>query len=423
METERTGYRKTTISWCLYDWADSAFATVVIAAVLPVYYSSVAAAHLSAAEATIYWSYTVAISLLLTAFVAPVIGAVSDSTNKKKLGLKVCAGIGIFFTALLYFTGPGAWIYASVVYVIAHAGYSLSEIFYNSLLKFVSKPYDVDRVSTLGYAMGYLGGGLLLGICVLFFMFMEDQSFAARISFLLVAIWWTVFTVPIILNVDEPIANPRNAMSRGNYIREGFGRVTNTFREIRRYRELFVFLIAFWLYNDGIGTIIRLAVIYGAEIGIGSMALIGALLVTQFVGIPFSILFGKLANRIGSKRSIYLGLVVYTIISVSAFFMQTAVHFWILAILVGTVQGGTQALSRSFFSNLVPAHKASEFFGFYGMSSKFAGVAGPLIFALVSQITGDSRLGIISLVVFFVSGITVLAMVDEKKGKEAADSG
>lgn len=405
-------YRKQIYSWCMYDWGSSAFSTVIISAILPVYYSQVAASGLPSGKATIYWSYTLTISLLIVAVMAPVMGAIADNTNKKKFLLSLNASIGVVFTALLYFSGSEKWLYASVIFIVANIGLSLSEIFYNSLLKFVAKPSDLNNVSALGYALGYLGGGLLLGINLAFFKFFEDQDFAARLSFLSVAIWWGVFTIPILLNVKEPLTEVKKT---GNFVKEGFLRLKNTFRDIRQYRQLFLFLLAFWIYNDGIGTIIKLAAIYGSEIGIGSLSLIAALLVTQFVGIPFTILFGRMSYLIGTKNCIYIGLSVYALISVAAFFMETAMHFWILAILVGTVQGGTQALSRSFFGMMIPARKASEFFGFYGMSTKFAGIMGPLTFAVVGQLTGSSRLAIISLIIFFVAGMVLLSFVEEEK--------
>ncbi len=407
------------LSWCMYDWANSAFATTVMAAVLPIYYSQVAGAGLPGNTATAYWGYTAAGALLITALLAPIMGAIADYSGVKKKLLLTFAALGIFATALLYFVTTGDWLMASLFFIIGNIGFATSEVFYNSLLPHVAGPEKIDQVSTKGYALGYLGGGILLGINVLMIELMSDTLLATRLSFITVSIWWAIFTIPLLRNVREPKVKEKTP-PHINPFTGGFKRIGATFKELRSYRQLFLFLVAFWIYNDGIGTIIKMAAIYGAEIGIGQTALIGALLMTQFVGIPFSFAFGRLARPIGAKNSIMLGLFVYTLISIGGYFMETALHFWILAFLVGTVQGGTQALSRSFFGAMLPKSKTGEFYGFYGMSSKFAGIFGPLVFAIVSQIAGSSRLSIISLIVFFIVGGFLLSRVDEKKGIESA---
>jgi UMF1 family MFS transporter len=403
----------------MYDWANSAFATTVMAAVLPVYYSQVAGVDLPGNTATVYWGYTTAGALLITGLLAPIMGAIADYSGTKKKLLMTFATLGIFATALLYFVTTGDWLMASLFFILGNIGFATSEVFYNSLLPHIASPEKMDQVSTKGYALGYLGGGILLGINVLMIELMSDKILATRLSFVTVSIWWAIFTIPILRNVREPKVK-ENIGPHINPLAGGFKRVATTFKELRSYRELFLFLVAFWIYNDGIGTIIKMATIYGAEIGIDQTALIGALLMTQFVGIPFSFAFGRLAKYIGTKNSILLGLFVYTMISIGGYFMETALHFWILAFLVGTVQGGTQALSRSLFGSMLPKSKTGEFYGFYGMSSKFAGIVGPLVFAIVSQIAGSSRLSILSLIVFFILGAFLLSRVDEKKGIENA---
>lgn len=418
---KNTKNRWETLSWVMYDWASSAFATTVLAAVLPIYYSQVAGAEIGAHTATVYWGYTLSIALFLTAVISPVMGAIADYSGLKKKLLLTFAGIGIFATALLYFVTTGDWFIASLFFIFGNLGFATSEVFYNALLPSVSTPETIDRVSTKGFALGYLGGGILLGINVLMIEFISDTLFATRLCFVSVAIWWAVFTIPLILNVREPEVKTGENLKHVNPLKIAFKRIFVTFGELRRYRELFLFLIAFWVYNDGIGTIIKMATIYGTEIGIDQTSLIGALLMTQFVGIPFTFAFGRLAGYLGTKNSILLGLAVYTGISISAYFMDTALHFWILAFLVGTVQGGTQALSRSLFGSMLPKEKTCEFFGFYGMSSKFAGIVGPLAFAIVSQATGSSRIAIFMLIVFFIGGAALLMRVDETKGKAAAN--
>ncbi|MEQ9620026.1 MAG: MFS transporter [Deltaproteobacteria bacterium] len=407
------------LSWCLYDWADSAFATTVMAAVLPVYYSQVAGVNLPGNTATVYWGYTVVLALVISALLAPVMGAIADYSGIKKRLLLTFAALGIFATALLYYVTTGDWLTASLFFILGNVGFAMSEVFYNALLPHVADPSQIDRVSVKGYALGYLGGGILLAINIAMIELMEDKMLATRLSFITVSVWWAVFTIPLILNVKEPPAR-RFGSESINPVTAGFNRLLKTFSELRSYRQLFLFLAAFWVYNDGIGTIIKMATIYGAEIGIGQTDLIGALLMTQFVGIPFSFAFGRLAKITGAKNAILFGLFVYTLISIGGYFMETALHFWVLAFFVGTVQGGTQALSRSLFGTMLPREKTAEFFGFYGMSSKFAGIVGPLVFAVVSQLTGSSRLSIVSLILFFILGAYLLSRVDVEKGVRAA---
>jgi UMF1 family MFS transporter len=417
-------YGKIINAWCMYDWANSAFATTIMAAVLPTFYGAVAGAGLPGNRATVYWGYTSSIALLIGALLAPTLGAVADYLGAKKRFLAVFALFGIFFTSLLVLVGRGDWLLASILYILGEIGFSGSGVFYDSLLPHIAKPEDIDYVSSKGYAMGYLGGGILLAINIVMILFWDklglpSQEMASRLSFLSVGIWWAVFSIPVLRTVPEPPV-PAISGPRVNPLQAAFQRLGTTFHEIRRYRELFKFIIAFWLYNDGIGTIIKMATIYGTEIGIGQTDLIGALLLTQFVGIPFSLLFGKLPKRIGTKASIYLGLAVYTLISIAGYFMTKAWHFWVLAGMVGLVQGGSQALSRSLFGVMVPKAKTAEFFGFYDISSKFAGIVGPAIFALVGQLTGTSRLSIISLVIFFIFGGLLLTTVDEQEGIRVA---
>jgi UMF1 family MFS transporter len=292
------------------------------------------------------------------------------------------------------------------------------------LLPHVARQGEIDRVSAEGYAYGYLGGGILLAINLLMilkpaFFRIPDAEWASRISFLTVAIWWAVFSIPIFRDVSEPPAViPRD--EGYNALLAGYQRLRRTFRDVRRFRELIRFLVAFWLYNDGIGTIIIMAVIFGAEVGIGRFHLIGAILMVQFLGVPFTLLFGRLPERLGTKNPILLALGIYTIIAMLGYFMQRPAHFWLLAVLVSMVQGGTQALSRSMYGSMAPPLKSAEFFGFYNVSSKFAGIIGPTLFAVVGQLTGSSRLSIVSIIVFFLAGGIVLKKVDHKEGIKAA---
>jgi UMF1 family MFS transporter len=407
-------------SWKLYDWANSAFATTIMAAVLPEFYSSVAGSTLDRTIATSYWGYSNTIAMLIVAITAPMLGAIGDHFAAKKRFLGAFAALGIVATALLVSVGYGMWFYASVLYILGRVGFAGANVFYDSLLPHVAGREEIDRVSAEGYAYGYLGGGMLLALNLVMimkphFFGIPDAEWGSRISFLTVAVWWALFSVPLLKNVSEPPAVVRGVES-GNPIVAGYQRLRNTFRDMRRFRELIKFLVAFWLYNDGINTIIIMAVIFGAEIGIGKHHLIGAILLVQFLGIPFTVIFGRLPNKLGTKRSILLCLGVYGIIVALGFFMHKPLHFWLLAVLVSMVQGGSQALSRSLFGSMIPPSKSAEFFGFYDVSGKFAGILGPAIFGLVGQLTDSSRLGIIAVALFFVAGAAVLAAVDHEEG-------
>lgn len=416
-------YKKVINSWAMYDWGKSAFETTIMAAVLPVYYSSVAAANLPANQATVYWGYTTSIALFIIAILSPVLGAIADYKGSKKRYLTYFALVGITATAFMYFINTGDWLLASGLFIVGNVGLAGGNVFYDSLLPHIAKDDDIDQISTKGYALGYLGGGILLAINLGLIMFTPEEltGLMTRISLASVALWWLVFSIPLWKNVPEPPRRIRPEEEKGaNPVTAGFKRLVETFREITKYKELFKFLIAFWLYNDGIGTIIKMATIYGAEIGIGQTSLIGTLLMVQFVGIPFSFLFGWLAKKIGTKVSIYISLAVYTLISIGGYFMSSPLHFWILGFSVALVQGGSQALSRSLFGRMVPKVQSAEFFGFFSVSAKMAGIVGPLVFALVSQSMGNSRLAIVSLIFFFVTGGLLLTQVDEQEGIRVA---
>ncbi|HID84376.1 MAG TPA: MFS transporter [Anaerolineales bacterium] len=414
--------RKEVFGWTMYDWGNSAFATIIMAAVLPVYYSKVAGSTLPGNTATVYWAYTTSIALLIVALISPVLGAMADFSGAKKRYLTGFALFGILGTALLYGVYSGDWLKASIFYIIGNVGFAGANVFYDGLLPHVAAENERDMVSAAGYALGYLGGGLLLAVSLGLIMTAPDEKmgFFTRLSFLMTAIWWLVFTIPLWVWVPEPVRRVLKREAGMNPVQAGFSRLAHTFRKVQRYDELWKFLLAFWLYNDGIGTIIKMATIYGAEIGIGSTDLIGTLLLVQFVGIPFSFFFGWLAGKIGTKRAIYITLAVYTLISIGGYFMSAAWHFWLLGLAVATVQGGSQALSRSLFSQMVPKSQSAEFFGFFSVSSKFAGIFGPLLFGLVGQLMGSSRLSIVSIILFFILGGYILTKVDVEAGMQVA---
>ncbi|MBN1826538.1 MAG: MFS transporter [Candidatus Eisenbacteria bacterium] len=401
-------------AWCLYDWANSAFATTVMAAILPLWYARSAAAGLPPGRATAYWGYTTGASLALAAILSPLAGAWADGRGARKKTLLLFAAAGALATALLATVGRGDWLRASLLYPLAHVPFVIATVCYDALLPHVARSDDMDRVSARGFALGYLGGGLLLALNTAMVLrpglfHLPSTGAGVRLSFITVSIWWVLFTIPLARRIDEP---PRAADNEGTGAAiDVFRRLLATLGEIRRNRNALLFLIAFWLYSDGIGTIIKMAVVYGAEVGIGRSDLIGALLLVQFVGVPCSTLFGRAARRTGARAGILFGLAVYAAIAIGALFLSRPWHFWALALGVGAVQGGTQALSRSLFASIAPARRSAAWFGFYSTSARFAGIAGPLLFALTGQITGSSRFGTVPLLLFFTAGAALLARV------------
>jgi UMF1 family MFS transporter len=413
-------------AWAMYDWANSAFQSTIITAVFPPFFSAVAAAGLPAAAATARFAWATTIAVAITAVLGPVLGAIADYRAIRKRMLGSCVAVGVVATAIMATIGRGEWQYGAFLFVVANIAIASSFVFYDSLLPHIAAPDELDRVSTAGYAIGYLGGGILLVINLLWILMparfgIPDTVTGIKLSFISVGIWWLVFSIPLFRRVPEPprVLEPDEGVS-GNPVRAAFLRVWETFHELRGYRQAFLMLIAFLLYNDGIQTIIRMAAIYGAEIGIDQTAQIEAFVVVQFVGIPFSFLFGALASRIGAKTAIFLALGVYTGISVLGYFMTAAWQFFALAFLVGTVQGGSQALSRSLFARMIPKRKSSEYFGFFSVFEKFAGIAGPGMFAASVSIFGSSRAAVLSVIFFFMCGGLVLTRVNVAEGEAHA---
>ena len=420
-------------AWAAYDWANSAFATTILAAVFPIFYRDVAGADLVGADganaADLYWSYTQTISLAIVAVLSPILGAVADYMGAKKRFLGGFILLGVIATQALFFVERGSWLFASAAFVIAFVGFAGANVFYDALLPHVAPKGRADQLSASGYALGYLGGGLLLLLNLAWILNPErfgfaDTMSATRWSLVSVGLWWALFSLPVLRRVPEPprtIEDAEEASGRSpSPLTAGFARLAETFRDLRQYRQLLLFLVAFWLYADGIGTIVKMATIYGRTLGLEQGDLIGALVLTQFAGIPFAFAFGLLAQRIGRKRALYLGLSVYAAISAGAYFLEHAWQFWLMAFLIATVQGGTQAISRSLFASMAPAARSSEFFGFYSVSAKFAGILGPLLFALVRQTTGDPRNAIFALIVFFLGGMALLSRVDVAEGQRVA---
>jgi MFS transporter, UMF1 family len=413
-------------AWAMYDWANSAFQTTIIAAVFPIYFHNVAAAGLPPAEATSRFAWATTISIIIVAVVAPLLGAIADYAALKKRLLGIFMGVGVVATAAMYWIQRGDWLFALVLFVIGNVGVAGSIVFYESLLPHLVGESELDRVSSAGYALGYLGGGVLLAINVLMIqkpgLFgIPDVATATRLSMASVAVWWLVFSLPLFRKVPEPARRVEaGERPQGNAFLTGVHRLFETFRELRRFKQAFLLLSAFLIYNDGIQTIIRMATTYGSEIGIDENAMIVALLITQFIGVPFAFLFGHLAARIGAKVAVIGGLVVYAGITVLGYFMSNATEFMTLAILVGMVQGGTQALSRSLFASMIPRYRSSEFFAFFGVFERYAGILGPALFAWVVERSGTSRNAILSVLAFFVIGGAILVFVNVDEGRRAA---
>ncbi|OQC29611.1 MAG: Vacuole effluxer Atg22 like protein [Deltaproteobacteria bacterium ADurb.Bin072] len=397
-----------------------------MAGFFPVMFKEYWSAGVDASISTARLGFANSLAGILVALAAPLLGAVADRTSAKKRFLFAFAAMGIASTVCLPMAGHGQWGLAGLLYALALAGFLGGNVFYDSLLKTVSEGPSMDRVSSLGYAMGYLGGGLLFSVNV--WMTLSPGTFglggavdAVRFSFFTVGIWWALFSLPLLTLVHEPRAV---SMGLGRMAAEGMAQLWGTFREIRHLKVIMVFLLAYWLYIDGVGTIIVMAVDYGLSLGFEQKDLILALLMVQFTGFPCAIGFGRLAGYTGTKPAILIALGVYLFVTLWGAFIESRHEFYIMALLIGMVQGGVQALSRSLYARIIPADKAAEFFGFYNVIGKFATIMGPVLVAatvLVARAWGAGpdlapRISISSIAVLFLAGGALLLFVDEKKG-------
>ena len=425
-------------AWAMYDFGISAMQTTITTAVFPIFFVKVAGANLAGSGGAQWWANANTIGAVMIAILAPILGALADFKAAKKKFLIGFLLLGVSATAAMFFISQGQILFAAVIYILSIAGATGSMTFYEALLPHIASEDEMDRVSTAGYALGYVGGGILLAINLAWIqnpaMFglpsgeglsSSQATLPARLAFVSVAVWWAIFAIPVLRKVGEPkrmveqdesIAN----VSLGKSIVTAFTRLAETVRELREYKQAFLAMLAFTIYNDGIQTIIKMASVYGSEIGIQQGDLIKAILLVQFIGIPFAFAFGALAGKVGTKRSIFLGLIVYAGICIFAYNMKTTREFYILAMLVGLVQGGTQALSRSLFARMIPKHKSGEFFGFYSVFEKFGGILGPLLFGIALGQSGSSRIAILSVVAFFIVGGAILSFVNVSVGEAAA---
>lgn len=424
--------KKAIFGWSMYDWANSAFATTIIAGFFPVFFKQFWSTGVDATVSTARLGLANSIAGITVALMAPILGAIADKGSSKKKFLLFFAYMGVVMTSSLYMVSRGNWPAAIILYVLATIGFSGGNIFYDALITGVASEKKIDFVSALGFSMGYLGGGILFAVNIWMTLSPEifgfaDSAAAVKFSFCTVGIWWAVFSVPLILFVKEP--KKEETKSTVNVVKAGLTQFKETFREIRHLKTIFLFLAAYWLYIDGVDTIVHMAVDYGMSIGFKAEDLIVALLITQFVGFPSAIGFGYLGGRIGAKRAIFIAIAVYLFVSIWGAFMQDKNEFYILAVIIGLVQGGIQALSRSFYAKIIPVDKSAEYFGFYNMLGKFAAVLGPALMAGAGLFVKSmgyssntaSRVGIASVSLFFIAGGILLFFVNMEKGKEEAE--
>tara|TARA_B100001079_G_scaffold270304_1_gene284336 strand:+ start:1376 stop:2635 length:1260 start_codon:yes stop_codon:yes gene_type:complete len=418
MEPTSKKLNKSVWSWALYDWANSAFATTVMAGFFPIFFKSYWASDLSDAESTFAIGSVNSLVGLLIAFSAPVLGAFADAGDSKRKFLFSFALLGIITTGYLFFIPDSSWKIAIIFYGLGVIGFSGANVFYDSLLVTVSKEEERNRTSALGFSLGYLGGGILFLLNVIMFLYpnwfgLESQIEAVLWSFMSVALWWLIFSLPIYLNVKEPTQSS-SGKSVNRIITEAFSSLLNTARSIKEYKSAVIFLLAYFLYMDGVDTIIRMATSYGSDIGLSATSMIQALLLTQFVGFPATLVFGYYADKFGYKYSLSFAIIVYIFVVLFSSQMDTALEFYVVACVVGLVQGGVQAISRSFFSTLIPTNKAAEFFGFYNFIGKSSVFIGPFMVSGIALVSGSPSYGILSLLILFIPGLILLWMVPDK---------
>jgi UMF1 family MFS transporter len=415
--------RRAQWSWALYDWANSAFATTVMAGFFPVFFKSYWAAGMSATDSTVRLGTANALASLLVVLLAPVLGILADRARHKKRLLLFMAMLGALMSGGLYLVAEGQWLLAVLLYVFGVLGFAGGNVTYDAMLLDVAERGQFERVSALGFALGYLGGGVLFAINVAMVLYPEafglaGKAEAVRVAFLMVAVWWAVFTIPVMLFVHEPERPQARAAGQG--FRQAWLELAETWSLLRRLRMAFLFLLAYWCYIDGVDTIVRMAVDYGLSLGFAAEGLLTALLITQLVGFPSALAFGRIGDRIGARRAIWLALAVYVLVVFWASQMTESWEFYGLAVSIGLVQGGVQAMSRALYARMIPAEHAGRLFGLYNMMGKFAAVVGPLLVGWVGVISGSSRVGILSVLLLFVAGAWLLAHVDVARGEREA---
>lgn len=408
-------------SWMFYDWANSAYSIIISTAVFPLFYKAAATkAGISAANSTAYLGYTIAIATFILAMLGPILGTIADYKGYKKKFFTFFFFVGVLSTATLAFIPSEKWLLLLICYTFTAIGFAGANVFYDAFLVDITSEEKMNAVSARGFGLGYIGSTIPFLISIVIIVLAQQEVLpistiiASKMAFLITAAWWGLFTIFLLKNVQqqyfiEPEKNP---------VINSFKRLGKTFKNVKQYRSVFLFLIAYFFYIDGIGTIITMSTAYGSDLGISSTNLLVILFVTQVVAAPFAILYGKLSDRFTGKKMLYVGIIIYIIVCIYAYFLKTTLDFWILAMLVATSQGGIQSLSRSYFAKLVPKANSNEFFGFYNIFGKFASIMGPLLVGAIAQMTGHSNMGVFSLIILFLVGIAVLARVPEPKETE-----
>lgn len=400
-------------SWILYDWANSAFVVTIVTALLPIYFKDVVAVGMSDANSTAYWGYVNTIVSIIVAFASPVLGIIADYENNKKKFLIFFVIIGTASSCLLSVVGEGNVLLCLIIYMIAAICFFSGNIFYDSMLVDVTKEDRMDWISSNGFAWGYIGSTIPFILCIVMILNpsligLSSKITAIRISFIVTGLWWFVFSIPLFKNIKQIYFIKKTK----NILKDSFIRLLETLKEIRNYKNIYLFLIAYFFYIDGISTIFKMAAVYGRDVGVDGNNLLVILLATQFVAFPFALIFGKISKKLSAKTMLLIGIIIYIMISVYGFFIKTVFDYWVLAMMVATCQGGMQALSRSYFCKMIPKEKAASYFGIYNIIGKFSAIIGPFMIAIVSQITKQSRYGILSLVVLFIVGFTLLKKVE-----------
>jgi len=425
----RKGLTKEEFSWVLYDWASQSYVMIVMTVIFSMFFIEAAGRHgVSSTEATAYIAFSNTIGMVIVGLLAPIIGTLSGYKGKKKILFTLFAVMGLLGTFGLAFVPEHLWPVILAIFIVSSIGYAGNTKIYDAFLIDATENKRMNWVSSLGFAYGYIGGALPFILCIPLVMLVElgvidmDIMLAYRLSFIIAVIWWLAFMGPFMKNVHQKYGSEQEPQ----YVRKSFVRIWTTAKEIATQKHILIFLIAFFLYSDGVGSIIRMAIAYGTDIGLSAITLLMVLLVTQFVAMPFAVIYGKMSQKVGAKRMIYFAIFTYCLVCIIAFFMNPerelrtlTIMFWSLAMLVGTAQGGIQALSRSYFGRIIPKEKSNEYFGFYNVCSRFASMLGTAIFGVIALLTGQSHYGIAGIALLFIVAAIVFKRVpSDKPGDE-----